>query len=253
MVSDYTSNYSHGPEIEYEGRKRRKSARKKRKMIIIGIIALILIIAVAIFAVVMFTPDEPEQEDLTWFYEQQQQQQQQQQLEQQKIADTQSHVSDLSNPSAEITPVNQVIDGSTVKLLYNNNIKFLYNPSFEDPYYLKLSNSDPITKIVIEYSVPDVTVTRPVFDGYITKKADDGVLVTIGEKYKTITSTYPDPDAHLGITVTDENGDIVFTDGYNYMGSESSKKQSWSLFIGGNYNIELKGSEISLNVKIYEE
>lgn len=247
MVSDYNSNYAHGPEVEYPERKRRKSARKRRKMIILIIIAVIVIASAVIFALSMIPKSEPEQEDLSWFYEQQKQAE----LEKQKLADTQSRVYDLSNPSAEITPINTNIDGAEVKLLYNNNLKFPYNPSFEDPYYLKLSNIQPVTKIVLEYSVPDISFKRSVFDGYITKRADDGVLVTIGEKSKEVTSTYPDPDAHLGIKVTDEDGNEIFTDGYN-MGYDSNKKQTWSMFVGGNYNVEIVGSKITANLKIYE-
>ncbi|MDO5843668.1 MAG: hypothetical protein Q4Q53_00790 [Methanocorpusculum sp.] len=247
MVADYNDNYNHGPEVEYTERKRRKSKRQQRKLIIIIIILAILAAAFAIGIFSLMPHGSEEKENLSWYY----QMQQEAINKQQQAASTESRVYDLSNSSAEMTPVITRLNNRSVTMFYDNNISFSYSPSFSNSYYLKLSNINPSTKIALEYYVPDISFNRSVLDEYITKKADDGVYIKVGEIYREIESVYPDPQAMMKIIITDENGSEILTDGYN-VGSDSSKKQTILLYSGGNFNIELKGSKIDLNLKIYQ-
>jgi hypothetical protein len=131
-------------------------------------------------------------------------------------------------------------------ILYSKNITYLYY-SVNGHTTLKVVNIYPVTVLVVEYFVPDVTVKKVLVDKQTIEK---GIL--IDTTYKTVYVTYPDPDARFEIRVYDESGSLVTAQGFAGQ-YDTGMKDIITFYRQGNYTIEMTGKRINFAVSIIEK
>ena len=131
-------------------------------------------------------------------------------------------------------------------LIYFNDITYPYY-SFYGNTSLKAVNIYPVTVLVIEYLVPNVTVKKVIVDERIIK---NGVLTDT--TYKTVYVTYPDPEARFEIKVYDESGSLVAVEGFGGQ-YDTGMKDVITFLTQGNYTIEMTGKWIEFEISIIEK
>lgn len=153
---------------------------------------------------------------------------------------------DISDPSFVFQPVYTETVLGNATLIYFDHITYPYY-SVSGHTSLKAVNIYPVTELVIEYLVPDVTVKKVLVDKEIIEK---GIL--IDTTYKTVYVTYPDPDARFEITIYDESGNLVANEGFAGQ-YDTGMKDVITFLTQGNYTIEMTGKRIEFNVSIIEK
>ena len=159
---------------------------------------------------------------------------------------TAARVYDLTNSSSNMEPVLLNSTEGNVSVLYENNISYIYYSFFENTT-LKAVNIQPVTELVIEYNVPNVTVKKILVDNQVIEK---GILIS--QTYKTVYVTYPDPEARCEVNVYDEAGNILYTGGFGGQ-YDSGKTDTFDFLTWGNYTIKITGKRIDFQVSIIEE
>lgn len=155
-------------------------------------------------------------------------------------------VYDASDPLHSIQPVFTETVLGNATLLYSKNITYPYY-SVNGHTTLKAVNIYPVTVLVVEYFVPDVTVKKVLVDKQTIEK---GIL--IDTTYKTVYVTYPDPDARFEIRVYDESGSLVTAQGFAGQ-YDTGMKDIITFYRQGNYTIEMTGKRIDFAVSIIEK
>ncbi len=108
-------------------------------------------------------------------------------------------------------------------------------------------NIYPVTVLVVEYLVPNVTVKKVIVDKRIIT---NGVLTDT--TYKTVYVTYPDPEARCELKIYDEFGSLVATEGFGDQ-YDNGMMDVITFLKQGNYTIEMTGKRIEFNVSIIEK
>lgn len=129
--------------------------------------------------------------------------------------------------------------------IYYDNITYPHY-SFSGKTSLKGVGLYPVTEMIIDYRVPDVTVKKVLVDKEIIEK---GIL--IDRTYKTVYVTYPDPEAECEIKIYDGSGYLMAAEGFGGQ-YDSGKKDTFMFLKEGNYTIEMTGKRIEFNVSIIE-
>lgn len=156
-------------------------------------------------------------------------------------------VYDESDLLHSIQPVfTETVLGENATLLYSNRITYPYY-SINGHTSLKAVNIYPVTVLVVEYFVPDVTVKKVLVDKQTIEK---GIL--IDTTYKTVYVTYPDPEARFEIKVYDESGSLVTAQGFAGQ-YDTGMKDIITFYRQGNYTIEMTGKRIEFVVSIIEK
>jgi hypothetical protein len=159
---------------------------------------------------------------------------------------TAARVYDLTNASNTMEPVLLNSTKGNETLLYENNISYIYYSFFENTT-LKAVNIQPVTELIIEYNVPNVTVKKILVDKQVI---DKGILIS--QTYKTVYVTYPDPEARCEVKIYDDADKVVYAGGFG--GQYASGKTDMFDFLSwGNYTIEMTGKRIDFNVSIIEK
>ena len=155
-------------------------------------------------------------------------------------------ICDVDDPSAVFQSISTETVLGNAKLIYFNNITYPYYSVYGHTS-LKAMNIYPVTVLVVEYLVPDVTVKKILVDKEIIEK---GILVDT--TYKTVYVTYPDPDARCEIRICDESGNFLAAEGFGGQ-YDTGKKDTFTFLTQGNYTIEMTGKRIEFNVSIIEK
>jgi len=155
-------------------------------------------------------------------------------------------ICDADDPSAVFQPIytDTVLGNAT--LIYHNNITYPYYSVYGHTS-LKAVNIYPVTVLVIEYLVPDVTVKKVIVDKRIIT---NGFLTDT--TYKTVYVTYPDPEARFEIKIYDESGALVAAEGLGGQ-YDTGMKDVITFLTQGNYTIEMTGKRIEFEVSIIEK
>jgi hypothetical protein len=155
-------------------------------------------------------------------------------------------ICDANDPLAVFQPVYTETVLGNATILYFNDITYPYYSVYGNTT-LKAMNIYPVTVLVIEYLVPDVTVKKVIVDKRIIT---NGVLTDT--TYKTVYVTYPDPDARFEIKIYDESGSLVAAEGFGGQ-YDTGMKDVITFFKQGNYTIEMTGKRIEFEVSIIEK
>ncbi|HKL97895.1 MAG TPA: hypothetical protein VJ857_04435 [Methanocorpusculum sp.] len=155
-------------------------------------------------------------------------------------------VCDADDPHGFFQPFCIETDLGDTTYIYYDNISYPHY-SFSGKTSLKAVNLYPVTELVVDYRVPDVTVKKILVDKEIIEY---GFL--IGRTYKTVYVTYPDPDALCEIKVYDDSGYLVAAEGFGGQ-YDSGKRDVITYLRQGNYTIEMTGKRIEFTVYIIEK
>jgi len=155
-------------------------------------------------------------------------------------------VYDASDPLHFIQPAFTETVLGNATLLYSNHIIYPYY-SVNGHTTLKAVNIYPVTVLVVDYFVPDVTVKKVLVDKQTIEK---GIL--IDTTYKTVYVTYPDPDARFEIKVYDESGSLMTAQGFAGQ-YDTGMRDIITFYRQGNYTIEMTGKRIDFEVSIIEK
>ncbi len=155
-------------------------------------------------------------------------------------------ICDANDPSIIYQPVYTETVLGNATLLYFNDITYPYYSVYGNTS-LKAMNIYPVTVLVIEYLVPDVTVKKVIIDKEIIEK---GIL--IDTTYKTVYVTYPDPDARFEIKVYDESGRLVAAEGFGGQ-YDTGMKDVITFLTQGNYTIDMTGKRVEFEISIIEK
>ncbi len=155
-------------------------------------------------------------------------------------------ICDTDDPSAVFQPISTETVLGDAALIYFNHIQYPYYSVYGHTS-LKAMNIYPVTVLVVEYLVPNVTVKKVIVDKRIIT---NGVLTDT--TYKTVYVTYPDPEARCELKIYDEFGSLVATEGFG--GQYDNGMMDVITFLKqGNYTIEMTGKRIEFNVSIIEK
>lgn len=155
-------------------------------------------------------------------------------------------ICDANDPSIIFQPVYAETVLGNATLLYFNDITYPYYSVYGNTS-LKAMNIYPVTVLVIEYLVPDVTVKKILVDKEII---ENGILVDT--TYKTVYVTYPDPDARFEIKVYDESGGLVANEGFGGQ-YDTGMKDVITFLTQGNYTIDMTGKRVEFEISIIEK
>ncbi len=150
-------------------------------------------------------------------------------------ADTVAYVSDITDPSKTISPI-ETDKGSC---LYKNTLTF---PAGYDKHSLELKGVTPVAYIDLTYEAKDITRTK----GYTDTNTNRWVEKEI---------SYPDPDACFEILVYDSSGNIAYSTGYGMCEHDSygtSKKSQIKIYNAGDYTVEMTGKSMVVGIEITE-
>lgn len=155
-------------------------------------------------------------------------------------------ICDISDPSFVFLPEGTETVLGNATLLYFNHISYPYYSTYGSTT-LKAVNIYPVTDLIVDYNVPNVTVKKVIVDKQIIEK---GIL--IDTTYKTVYVTYPDPEARFEIKVYDASGDLAAVEGFAGQ-YDTGMKDVITFLTQGNYTIEMTGKRIEFNVSIIEK
>lgn len=155
-------------------------------------------------------------------------------------------ICDADDPLAVFQPVFTETVLGNATLIYFNNITYPYYSVYGHTS-LKAVNIYPVTVLVIDYLVPDVTVKKVLVDKQTIEK---GILVDT--TYKTVYVTYPDPEARFEINIYDESGALVANEGFGGQ-YDTGMKDVITFLTQGNYTIEMTGKRIEFEISIIEK
>lgn len=155
-------------------------------------------------------------------------------------------ICDADDPSVFFQPIytDTVLGNAT--LIYHNNITYPYYSVYGHTS-LKAVNIYPVTVLVIDYLVPNITVKKVIVDKWIIT---NGVLTDT--TYKTVYVTYPDPEARFEIKVYDEAGVLVANEGFGGQ-YDTGMKDVITFLTQGNYTIEMTGKRIEFEISVIEK
>ncbi len=155
-------------------------------------------------------------------------------------------ICDISDPSFVFQPegTESVLGNAT--LLYFNHISYPYYSMYGNTT-LKAVNIYPVTELIVNYNVSNVTVKKVIVDKRIIT---NGVLTDT--TYKTVYVTYPDPESRFEIKVYDASGDLVAVKGFARQ-YDTGMTDVITFLTQGNYTIEMTGKRIEFNVSIIEK
>ena len=159
---------------------------------------------------------------------------------------TVARIYDLTDNSSSYEPVMLNSTNETGTLLYQKNISCGSFCTYETTS-LKAVAIQPVTEIVIDYFVPDISVTK-----YIVDKEEIEMGVLVSRTFKSVTVVRPDPDAILEIKIYDEAGNLVRSEGY--AGQYDNGNEDVIEFLKwGNYTVEMTGKRIDFQISIIEK
>jgi len=150
-------------------------------------------------------------------------------------ADTVAYVSDMTDPSKTISPI-ETDKGSC---LYKNTLTF---PPGYEKHSLELKGVTPVAYIDLTYEAKDITRMK----GYTDTNTNRWVEKEI---------SYPDPDACFEILVYDSSGNIAYSTGYGMCEHDSygtSKKGQIKIYNAGDYTVEMTGKSMEVGIEITE-
>jgi len=153
---------------------------------------------------------------------------------------------DISDPSFVFQPECIVTILGNATLLYFNHISYPYYSVYGNTT-LEAVNLYPVTELVVDYSVPNVTVKKVIVDKRIIT---NGVLTDT--TYKTVYVTYPDPEARCEIKVYDASGNLMAVEGFGGQ-YDTGMTDVITFLTQGNYTIDMTGKRIEFNVSIIEK
>lgn len=155
-------------------------------------------------------------------------------------------ICDISDPSFVFQPegIDTALGNAT--LLYFNHISYPYYSTYGNTT-LKAVNVYPVTYLIVDYNVPNVTVKKVIVDKRIIT---NGVLTDT--TYKTVYVTYPDPEARFEIKVYDASGNLAAVEGFAGQ-YDTGMTDVITFLTQGNYTIEMTGKRIEFNVSIIEK